>query len=100
MSRFSDQPEALADLLRTMAKRVRKVDLTVIEEIRQLWTQVVDPALAGVCHPEFVKNRVLVVSVPSGAFAQQIKLDQESILHGLASLNDRAPTSIKTVQKA
>ena len=68
MSRFSDQPEALSDLLRTMAKRVKKVDLTVIEEIRQLWTQVVDPALAGVCHPEFVRNRVLVRRHPSKPF--------------------------------
>jgi len=82
-----------------MAKRVKKVDLTVIEEIHRLWPQVVDPALATVCRPEFVKNRVLVVSVPSGAFAQQILFDQESILRGFAVLDERAPTSIKTVQK-
>jgi predicted nucleic acid-binding Zn ribbon protein len=83
-----------------MAKKVKKVDLTVIEEILRLWPEIVDPALAGECRPEFVKNRVLVVSVPSGAFAQQILLDQDSILRGLAVLKGRAPISIKTVQKA
>jgi hypothetical protein len=100
MSRFSDKPEPLGDLLRTMAKRVKKVDLTVIEEIRDLWPTLVAPAVAAVCQPEFVKNHVLVISVPSGAFAQQIALDQESILEGLTPLKDRAPTSLKTVQKA
>lgn len=100
MSRFSDQPRPLSELLQAMAQRVKKVDLTVIEEIRELWPTVVDPNLASVCHPEFVKNRVLVVSVPSGAFAQQISLDEETILRGLAPLAQRAPTSIKTVRKA
>lgn len=100
MSRFSDQPEPLGDLLRTMAKRVKKVDLTLIEEIKARWASVVDPAIAGVCRPEYVKNRVLVISVPSGAFAQQILLDQESIIEALAPLGNRAPTSVKTVKKA
>jgi hypothetical protein len=100
MSRYSDQPEPLGDLLRTMARRVKKVDLTLIEEIRERWPTLLEPAVARVCHPEFVKNRVLVVSVPSGAFAQQISLDQESIIGGLAALGDRAPTSLKMVQKA
>jgi hypothetical protein len=83
-----------------MARRVKKVDLTLIQEIQERWPTLVEPAVASVCHPEFVKNRVLVISVPSGAFAQQISLDQESIIGGLALLGDRAPTSLKTVQKA
>jgi len=100
MSRYSDQPEPLGELLRTMARRVKKVDLTLIEEIQQRWPTLVEPAIARACHPEFVKNRVLVISVPSGAFAEQISLDRESIIHGLAAIGDRAPTSLKTVQKA
>ena len=94
MSRHSDQPEPLGELLRTMARRVKKVDLTLIQEIQERWPTLVEPAVASVCHPEFV------ISVPSGAFAQQISLDQESIIGGLALLGDRAPTSLKTVQKA
>lgn len=100
MSRNVDQPEPLGDLLRTMAGRVKKVDLTLIEKIREHWPTLVEPVVAHACRPEFVKNRVLVVGVPSGAFAQQIQLEQESILRGLAVLGDRAPTSLKTVQKA
>lgn len=100
MSRSSDQPEPLGDVLHGLARRMKKVDLTIIDEIRALWPALVDPAIARVCHPEFVKGRVLVISVPSGAFAQQINLDQEAILGGLAPLADRAPTSLKTVQKA
>ena len=100
MRKFSDQPAPLGDLLRTMATRVKKVDLNVIEEIRALWPTLVEPVVAQACRPEFVKNRVLVISVSSGAFAQQIALDQEAILEGLAPLKDRAPRSLKTVQKA
>lgn len=83
-----------------MAKRVKRVDLTIIEEIQQHWPTLIEPAIATTCHPEFVKNRILVISVPSGAYAQQIALERDSILRGLAFLNDRAPTSLRTVQKA
>lgn len=100
MSQHPDTPELLSELLKTMAKRVKKVDLEVLDEIRRLWPVVVNPSLSGVCQPEFVKNRVLVVSVPSGAYAQQILLDQETILRGFSGLDDRAPISLKTVQKA
>jgi predicted nucleic acid-binding Zn ribbon protein len=100
MRRFSDRPEPLGDVLRNLASRVKKVDLNVIEEIRVIWPTLVEPVVAQMCQPEFVKNRVLVISVPSGAFAQQIALDQRTILEGLAPLKDRAPTSLKTVQKA
>lgn len=100
MRRQPDQPQPLGELLRTMATRVKRVDLTIIEEIQQHWPTLVEPALATTCRPEFVKNRVLIISVPSGAFAQQIMFERDEIIRGLAFLNDRAPTSLKTVQKA
>ena len=86
-------------MLHHLASRIKKVDLTVIDEIRVLWPRLVDPAVALACYPELVKNKVLVVSVPSGAFAQQIALDRTSILLGLSPLAARAPTSLKTVLK-
>jgi Dna[CI] antecedent, DciA len=100
MGRANDQPQHLADVLRTVAKRVKKVDLTLIEEIRQYWPTIVDVTLATTCQPEFVKNGVLIISVPSGAFAQQIIIEQDVILGGLAVLGERAPTAVKTMQKA
>jgi predicted nucleic acid-binding Zn ribbon protein len=53
--------------------------------------------LAEHCRPEFVKNGVLLITVPSGAFAQRITQERESILLGLAPLGDRAPTTLRTV---
>ena len=100
MRRFSDQPESLGEVLRVVARRVKKVDLTLIDQVRELWPRIVDATLVNTCHPEFVKNRVLVISVPSGVFSQQITFETEAILEGLAVLEDRAPTSLKTIQKA
>jgi predicted nucleic acid-binding Zn ribbon protein len=93
----NEQPTTLGDLLNTLAGRLRKVDLRLIDEIRALWPAIVEPAIAEHCRPEFVKNGVLLVSVPSGAFAQRITTESVSILEGFASLGDRAPTSLRTV---
>jgi predicted nucleic acid-binding Zn ribbon protein len=73
------------------------VDLRLIEEIRAMWPHIVEPALAQHCRPEFVKNGVLLVSVPSGAFAQRVNTDSARILAGFAPLGERAPTSLRTV---
>lgn len=100
MRRFNDGPKELSELLDDVAGRLKKVDLRLIDEVRELWPRVVDPVLAEHCHPEFVKNGVLLVSVPSGAFAQRITQLTPSILEGFATLGDRAPTSLRTVTAA
>lgn len=97
MSRRDEQPKSLGELLDTLAGRLRKVDLRLIDEVRNLWPGVVEPVLAEHCRPEFVKNGVLLVSVPSGAFAQRVQADAAAILEGLAPLGERAPTSLRTV---
>ncbi len=97
MKNTDDSPYSLSELLNAVAGRLRKVDLRVIDEIRQIWPTVVHPVLAERCRPEFIKNGVLLIGVPSGAFAQRITSEQESILRGFSSLGDRAPTSIRTV---
>lgn len=97
MSRRHDSPKPLNELLDIMAGRLRKVDLRLIDEVRRLWPDVVDPVLAEHCRPEFVKNGVLLITVPSGAFAQRITEERETILRGLAPLGDRAPTTLRTV---
>ncbi|MFZ1063760.1 MAG: DUF721 domain-containing protein [Acidimicrobiales bacterium] len=97
MNAKNDQPRPLGEILNVVAGRLRKVDLRLIDEIRRLWPEVVDPVLAQRCQPEFVKNGVLLIRVPSGAFAQRINAEHESILRGFSSLGDRAPTSIRTV---
>ena len=97
MKAREEPPSMLGDLLNTLAGRLRKVDLRLIDEIRQLWPCIVEPVIAEHCRPEFVKNGVLLVTVPSGAFAQRVMVESTSILQGFASLGDRAPTSIRTV---
>ena len=97
MKRRDEQPAALGELLNTLAGRLRKVDLRVIDEIRSLWPSIVDPVIAEHCRPEFVKNGVLLVSVPSGAFAQRVMSDATTILEGFAPLGAKAPTSLRTV---
>ena len=99
MTRPGDHPLPLGEVLRGLARRVRKVDLTVMEEILALWPTLLAPSVVQQCRPEFVKNQVLVVSVPSGAYAQHVMWESETILRGLAGLGDRAPQSIKTIQK-
>jgi len=97
MRRKDSDVSDLSSVLNTLAGRLRKVDLRVIDEVRQLWPSIVEPVLAERCRPEFIKNGVLLISVPSGAFAQRIMLESESIIKGCQSLGDRAPKSIRTV---
>jgi predicted nucleic acid-binding Zn ribbon protein len=95
--RRDEQPAALGDLLDTLAGRLRRVDLRVIDEARRLWPTVVDPVLAESCRVELIKDGVLVVSAPSGAFAQRVAQDSPSILAGFAVLGASAPKAVKTV---
>jgi predicted nucleic acid-binding Zn ribbon protein len=95
--RRDDQPRPLAEALDTVAGRLRRVDLRLIDEVRDLWPTVVDPVLAEHCRPAFIKSGVLLVEVPSGAFAQRVQRDAEAILGGLAPLGASAPTSLRTV---
>jgi predicted nucleic acid-binding Zn ribbon protein len=87
----------LSDILNTLAGRLRRVDLRLIDRARELWPTVVDPVIAEHCRVELIKDGVLIVSVPSGAFAQQIRLESASIVDGFSSLGSSAPTSVKTV---
>ncbi len=99
MNGRDDEPAALSELLDTLAGRLRRVDLRMIDEARQLWPTIVDPVLAEHCRVELIKDGVLIVSVPSGAFAQQVVMQSPSILRGFSSFGKRAPSSLKTVLK-
>jgi predicted nucleic acid-binding Zn ribbon protein len=85
--------------LGVLAGRLRKVDLASIDLVREIWSKEIDPVLAEHCHPDFIKNSVLVVSVPSGAFAQRVRAESPTILASFASMGANAPSAIKTVLK-
>ena len=97
MRRRDEQPVELSDTLNTLAGRLKKVDLRLVDEVRRIWPHVVDPIIAQHCEPQFIKNGVLVVRVPSGAFAQRITAQSRSIIEGCAVLGSGAPTSVRTV---
>ena len=97
MRRRDEDPVSLGELLDTVAGRLRRVDLRVIDEVRRLWPSIVDPVLANTCRPEMIKDGVLVVSVPSGAFAARVTSDAPAILRGFEVLGKGAPTSVRTV---
>jgi predicted nucleic acid-binding Zn ribbon protein len=94
-----EHPAHLSDVLNTLAGRLRRVDLRTIDEARRLWPTVVEPVIAEHCRVEMIKDGVLIVSVPSGAFAQQIVRQTSTILSGFSTLGTGAPTSLKTVLK-
>jgi predicted nucleic acid-binding Zn ribbon protein len=97
MRRRGEEPVELGVALNSLAGRLKKVDLRVIDEVRALWPSIVDPVIAEHCRPEFVKDGELLVSVPSGAFAERVMSQSKSILEGCAALGRRAPTSLRTV---
>ncbi len=99
MSPRDNNPASLSELLNTLAGRLRRVDLRLIDQARQLWPNVVDATLAEHCHVEHIKDGVLIVSVPSGAYAQRVMTQSPIILEGFSSLGVGAPTSLKTVRR-
>ncbi|MDE3065869.1 MAG: DUF721 domain-containing protein, partial [Acidobacteriota bacterium] len=95
-----DPPARLGEVLTTLAGRLRRVDLRLIDEVRRRWPEVVDTVLAQRCHPEFVKDGVLVVRVPSGAFAQRLMHESARIVAAYADLGAGAPRALRTVLEA
>jgi hypothetical protein len=96
MSRRNERIVPLSELLDVLASRLKKVDLRVIDDIQALWPTIVEPIVAQRCQPEMIKDGVLIVRVPSGAFAQRVISDTPLILNGFSVLGDKAPVSIKT----
>ncbi len=96
MTRF-DGPLPLSESLDAVARRIRRVDLREIDRVRTIWRDGVDPVLAGRCRPEVVKDRVLIVTVPSNAFAARVAADRVAILALYDELGSGAPTAIRTV---
>lgn len=88
-------PERLGDTLAALVRRFRHVDLSIMEEIQERWPTLVGPELAGVCHPEVVRDGTLYVAVPNGAYGQKLRMNAENIIQGLREISDSAPTSVQ-----
>jgi len=97
MRKKHEEPATLGDILNVVAGRLKRVDIRLIDRVRAIWDNTIDEALRERCHPLFIKDGVLVVEVPSGAFAQRITQDGPIILAAFESLGDDAPRSIRPV---
>ncbi len=96
MTRPRREPAVLGELLNTLAQRMKRVDLRLIDELRERWERDAEPLLAQHCRPERIDRDVLVISVPSGAFAQRVREDAPALLAIFSYLNERAPRSLRT----
>lgn len=95
----ANEPQPLHDALSSLARRFRRVDLAVLDEIVEIWPSVVEPAISKYCQPVLMKNQTLVIEVPNGAFAQRVLDETDVILAGFSSLGNRAPISLTTTRK-
>lgn len=80
-----------------LSGRYKRVDLYVIDEIRNRWPEVVGESLAARCVPELVKDGELIVRVPNGAYAERLRSDERGVLRRLAEISERAPTGLRVV---
>lgn len=97
MRRKRDDPQVLGDILNNVAGRLKRVDIRLVDQLQSMWDETAEESLQGRCRPLFIKDGVLVVSVPSGAFAQRISQDSTKILSAFESLGTKAPRSIRSV---
>lgn len=97
MRRKRDDPQVLGDILNNVAGRLKRVDIRLVDQVQSMWDVAVEESLRVRCRPLFIKDGVLVVSVPSGAFAQRISQDSTKILAAFESLGANAPRSIRSV---
>lgn len=97
MRKKREEPAALGDILNVVAGRLKRVDIRQIDQVRAIWNESVDEPLRARCQPLFIKDGVLVVEVPSGAFAQRITQDSPRILVAFESLGGDAPHAIRPV---
>ncbi|MDE3008043.1 MAG: DUF721 domain-containing protein [Acidobacteriota bacterium] len=96
MAHARREPAPLNELLNTLAQRIKRVDLRLIDELRDRWQRDADPLLAQHCRPERIDRDVLVISVPSGAFAQRVREETPALLMIFSYLEERAPRSLRT----
>lgn len=88
-------PERLGDTLAALVRRFRHVDLTAMEQILERWPALVGPELAETCRPEVVRDGILYVGVPNGAYGQKLRMNAENIIIGLADISGDAPTALQ-----
>jgi predicted nucleic acid-binding Zn ribbon protein len=96
MRRRDDGPRSLGDSLRDLVGRFRQVDFDAMTEVRERWADLVGDALATRCEPLVVRDGVLYVRVPTGAYAEAMRRESARIIEGLSDLGEHAPREVRT----
>jgi predicted nucleic acid-binding Zn ribbon protein len=91
------EPQQLGVSLSKLVGRFSRVDLPIMEVIHQRWPSLVGEEVAQRCRPQVVKDGVLIVAVPTGAYAARLNRDAPDILEALADLGVRCPREMRTV---
>lgn len=86
----------LGELLNTLAGRIHRVDLRLIDELRAVWTRDADPVLAHHCRVDRLEESTLIISCPNGAFAERVREETPNLLTLFTYLGDRAPKTLRT----
>ena len=87
----------LGEALKGLTSRLRRVDFDLLPRVIEIWPDVVTPIIAERCRPVLIKDGLLVIHVPSGAFAERIRADEGVIVEALSQLGDGAPRGVRTV---
>jgi predicted nucleic acid-binding Zn ribbon protein len=91
------EPQQLGVSLSKLISRFTRVDLPIMDVIHERWPSLVGDEVASRCRPQVVKDGVLIVAVPTGAFATRLTRDAPDILDALADLGARCPRELRTV---
>jgi predicted nucleic acid-binding Zn ribbon protein len=97
MNARDEGPRSIGDSLRELVARFTRVNLEVMNDVRTRWPQLAGEAIAARCEPEVVKDGILYVRVPTGAFAEALRRATPRILEGLSDLGPHAPTQVRAV---
>jgi hypothetical protein len=91
-----DGPRSIGESLRELVSRFKKVDLDVMDEILRRWPALVGEAVASRCEPQVVREGVLYVRVPNGAYAETLARLSAGVIEGLSDLGERAPRAVRS----
>lgn len=97
MPREPREVTQLSELLSTLAGRIRRVDLRLIDDLRVVWEREADPVLSQHCRVDRLDGFTLVISCPNGAFAERVREETPNILAMFAYLGDRGPKSLRII---
>lgn len=90
------QPEALGGLLRRVLSDLGADEAALVLRIAEHWEEAVGADVARHCRPAALQGPVLIVSVDSSVWCQQLQLRTPEIVAGLRRVfGEEAPSEVR-----